>query len=83
MVDPTSLLCGGGNARRARSAPKANSAVRPSWPGKQELERFDGLGERDSLNLAAQVRNIAGVTTAVARGDAARKITVDGEGRNS
>src|SRR5437016_3682690 len=31
-------------------------------------------------NLTAQVRNIAGVTTAVARGDLARKITVDVKG---
>ena len=31
-------------------------------------------------NLTAQVRNIAGVTTAVARGDLSRKITVDAKG---
>src|SRR5207253_528801 len=31
-------------------------------------------------NLTAQVRNIAEVTTAVARGDLSRKITVDGKG---
>ncbi len=34
-------------------------------------------------NLTAQVRNIAEVTTAVARGDLSRKITVDVRGRNS
>ena len=33
-------------------------------------------------NLTAQVRNIAGVTTAVARGDLSRKITVDVQGRD-
>ena len=33
-------------------------------------------------NLTVQVRNIAGVTTAVARGDLSRKITVDVRGRN-
>ena len=33
-------------------------------------------------NLTGQVRNIAEVTTAVARGDLSRKITVDVEGRN-
>src|SRR6187399_2034514 len=33
-----------------------------------------------SSNLTAQVRNIAGVTTAVARGDLSRKITVDVKG---
>src|SRR3989440_3819866 len=31
-------------------------------------------------NLTAQVRNIAGVTTAVARGDLSTKITVDAKG---
>jgi len=34
-------------------------------------------------NLTAQVRNIAEVTTAVARGDLSRKITVDVKGENS
>src|SRR5688500_2099300 len=33
-------------------------------------------------NLTAQVRNIAGVTTAVARGDRSRKITVDVKGES-
>ncbi|KAF0246164.1 MAG: two-component histidine kinase/response regulator motif-containing, partial [Planctomycetota bacterium] len=33
-----------------------------------------------ALNLTSQVRNIADVTTAVARGDLSRKITVKGEG---
>jgi CheY-like chemotaxis protein/HAMP domain-containing protein/signal transduction histidine kinase len=33
-----------------------------------------------AYNLTAQVRNIAGVTTAVARGDLSRKITVDVKG---
>ena len=33
-----------------------------------------------AVNLTAQVRNIAGVTTAVARGDLSRKITVDVKG---
>ena len=34
-------------------------------------------------NLTNQVRNIAEVTTAVAKGDLSRKITVDVQGRNS
>ena len=34
-------------------------------------------------NLTGQVRNIAEVATAVARGDLSRKITVDVKGRNS
>jgi len=33
-----------------------------------------------ALNLTAQVRNIAEVTTAVAKGDLSRKITVDVKG---
>jgi HAMP domain-containing protein len=33
-----------------------------------------------ATNLTAQVRNIATVTTAVARGDLSRKITVDVKG---
>src|SRR5262249_62151977 len=33
-----------------------------------------------AANLTAQVRNIADVTTAVARGDLSRKITVEGRG---
>ena len=35
-----------------------------------------------AANLTGQVRNIADVTTAVARGDLSKKITVDVEGRN-
>ncbi|MHC5732885.1 MAG: HAMP domain-containing protein, partial [Nostoc sp.] len=31
-------------------------------------------------NLTAQVRNVAGVTTAVAKGDLSKKITVDAKG---
>src|SRR5262249_15686683 len=34
-----------------------------------------------AANLTTQVRNIADVTTAVARGDLSRKITVEGRGR--
>ncbi len=34
----------------------------------------------DGVNLTAQVRNIAEVTTAVAKGDLSRKITVDVRG---
>src|SRR5262245_26486290 len=33
-----------------------------------------------AANLTAQVRNIAGVTTAVARGDLSKKVTVDVKG---
>ena len=34
-------------------------------------------------NLTGQIRNIADVTTAVAKGDLSRKITVDVQGRDS
>ena len=44
------------------------------------MEGSDGLGEFDGLNLTGQVRNIAEVTTAVARGDLSRKITVNVKG---
>ena len=57
-------------AWRARSAPKAGSACRrwcPAWParGRTSPTRSTSMG----ANLTAQVRNIAEVTTAVARGD--------------
>ena len=42
----------------------------------------DGVNSMAS-NLTDQVRNIAEVATAVARGDLSRKITVDVRGRNS
>jgi HAMP domain-containing protein len=49
------------------------------------LRTSDGKDLTDSVNamgtnLTAQVRNIAEVTTAVARGDLSRKITVDVKG---
>ena len=44
------------------------------------MEGPDGLRKRDGRELTAQVRNIAEVTTAVARGDLSRKITVDVKG---
>ena len=43
----------------------------------KDLDRF---GKPDGGNLTAQVRNIAEVTTAVAKGDLSRKITVDVKG---
>ena len=45
------------------------------------MEGPDRLGERRSpSNLTDQVRNIAEVTTAVAKGDLSQKITVDARG---
>jgi len=64
----------------ARSAPKGASRAGRRAGRRRNLERPHGLGERDGTNLTAQVRNIAEVTTAVARGDLSRKITVDVKG---
>ena len=44
------------------------------------MERPDRLRQLDGANLTAQVRNIAEVTTAVAKGDLSKKITVDVKG---
>ena len=65
----------------ARSAPRASSAGRPTcraWPGrwKDLTESVNYMAD----NLTAQVRDIAQVTTAVARGDLSQKITVDVKG---
>jgi HAMP domain-containing protein len=68
---------------RARWAPRASSADR------RQVRR--GLGHWKDLtdnvnymasNLTSQVRNIAHVTTAVAKGDLGQKITVDVQGRD-
>jgi len=45
--------------------------LRGTWKDPHRFCKFD------ALNLTAQVRNIAEVTTAVAKGDLSRKITVD------
>ena len=68
-------------AWRARSAPRASSAARRNVPGvagtwKDLTENVNFMAS----NLTGQVRNIAEVTTAVARGDLSRKITVDVKG---
>ena len=68
-------------AWRARSAPKASSADRRKVLGVAGTwkDLTDSVNSMAS-NLTAQVRNIAEVTTAVARGDLSRKITVDVKG---
>src|SRR5512146_2952761 len=53
-------------------------AIVPGVPGTWK-DLTDSVNAMAS-NLTAQVRNIAGVTTAVARGDLSRKITVDVKG---
>ena len=45
-----------------------------------DLEGFDRTVNQMAGNLTAQVRNIADVTTAVAKGDLSKKITVDVRG---
>jgi len=49
-------------------------------PGGRHMERPHRLRQRDGWQSNRQVRNIAEVTTAVARGDLSRKITVDVKG---
>jgi methyl-accepting chemotaxis protein len=44
------------------------------------VEGPDRLGQRHGVNLTSQVRNIAQVATAVARGDLSQKITVEARG---
>ena len=65
---------------RSRLA-KAGWAVRPTCPASPERGRIltDSVNAMAG-NLTGQVRNIAEVTTAVARGDLSRKITVDVKG---
>jgi HAMP domain-containing protein len=63
----------GGNRRHAR-----RQAVVPGVAGTWK-DLTDSVNAMAS-NLTGQVRNIAGVTTAVARGDLSRKITVDVKG---
>ena len=66
---------------RAKSELMENSAVRRRFrvlpaPGKILTDSVNSMAS----NLTAQVRNIAEVTTAVARGDLSRKIAVDVKG---
>ena len=72
----------GSHARgRARSAPKASSAARPRCRASPAPGRISPTTSTSwPRNLTAQVRNIADVTTAIARGDLSKKITVDVQG---
>ena len=67
-------------AWRAKSVPTANSAV-SNVPGAAGTwkDLTDNVNSMAS-NLTGQVRNIAEVSTAIARGDLSRKITVDVKG---
>ena len=82
MVDQLSLLRRRrSRAWRARSAPRASSAARPTCAG--VAGTWKDLTDSVNFmagNLTGQVRNIADVTTAVANGDLSKKITVDVKG---
>ena len=72
----------GSHPRRARGrhrgpARRAGGGAR-AWPARGRTSPTPST--RMGANLTAQVRNIADVTTAVARGDLSRKITVDVKG---
>jgi HAMP domain-containing protein len=81
MVEQLRSFASGGDAGRARGrhrrAPRRAGRV-PGVAGtwKDLTDTVNGLAN----NLTTQVRNIAEVTTAVARGDLNRKITVDVKG---
>ena len=81
MVDQLRSVRRRSDARRARSRNR-RQAGRSGRRARcrRHVEGSDRLGQRHGGNLTAQVRNIAGVTTAVARGDLSRKITVDVKG---
>ncbi len=79
---PAQRLCRRGDARRARG--RHRRQARRSGPGARRRRHLEGLDRIRSnsmaSNLTGQVRNIAEVATAVARGDLSRKITVDVRG---
>ena len=81
MVDQLNVVRRRSHSRGARSGygRKARRTGGCERCGRS-LEGSDRLRELDGSNLTAQVRNIAEVTTAVAKGDLSRKITVDVSG---
>src|ERR1041384_2642979 len=56
------------------------SAMFRTWPVRLDAIWFTDSGNQMASNLTGQVRNIAEVTTAVAKGDLSKKITVDVKG---
>ena len=81
MVDQLSLVRRRGHARRARGRHRGQARRPGEGQGRQRhVEGPDRLRERPGSNLTDQVRNIAEVTTAVAKGDLSQKITVDARG---
>jgi len=78
---PVAVLCLGSDARSTRSGHRRQARRQAQVPGvagtwKDLTDSVNAMAG----NLTAQVRNIAEVTTAVARGDLSRKITVDVKG---
>ena len=70
-----------GDARRARGRHRRQAGRPGAGAGRgRHLEGPDRQRELDGRQPDGQVRNIAEVTTAVARGDLSRKITVDVKG---
>ena len=65
------------SARKASSAARRRCGVAGVW--KDLTDNVNSM----AANLTGQVRNIAEVTTAVARGDLSRKITVEVRARSS
>ena len=81
MVDQLSSFAAEVTRVPAKSARKASSAVRPRCEG--VAGTWKDLTDNVNFmagNLTGQVRNIAEVTTAVAKGDLSKKITVDVKG---
>ena len=79
---PAQLVRLGSDARGARSRHRrVSSAARPTCPASAAPGRTSPTrSTRWPRNLTNQVRNIADVTTAVARGDLSKKVTVDVRG---
>ena len=81
MVDQLSSLRRRGHARRARGRHRGHP--RRPGAGRGVSGTWRGLTDNVNLlanNLTSQVRAIADVTTAVAKGDLSQKITVDAKG---
>ena len=81
MVDQLNAFAVRGDARRSRG--RHRRPPRRSGVGRRRARHVEGADrqrQRHGANLTNQVRDIAEVTTAVARGDLTRKITVDAKG---
>ena len=81
MVDQLGTFAARGDARRPRGRHRRQARRPGRRAGRgRHLEGPDGFVNSMAGNLTGQVRNIAEVTTAVARGDLSKKITVDVKG---